>query len=595
VRTALRATAALLTATLVALGSLAAPVAAATLAPSAETSSDAAAKPSSAKIVIIVGPTHGLTNSNRQDADEAYAEALRWTDNVYRYYSPNALWSTIKPQLTGANIVVYLGHGNGWPSPYTYDPKYTTKDGFGLNDPSNRSDNVVKYYGEPYIDDLALAPGAVVILNHACYSSGSSEPGQPEPSLSVAKQRVDNFGAAFIRAKASAVIAAYKGSAANYIHSLFTMSGTVFEAWRATPGYHDHEISFASTRSSGRTAILDPDTAGGGGYNRSIVGSPGALVSTVVGQLPTDTDPSSFVVPGAAEVGSGGADLHASADDGSDVVAHLDASTHLRLLAQEAWWGAEGSPDAWYQAEAPDGTTGWARGYDLIPRDSMAPGFFELAVNHGQMYFGQTWRLDATLSETAEARVRLNAPDGTTIASRTVTGNALALSWDGTIDGVAGPNGKYRWTVNAVDAWGNAMPQKSGALWFRDNSVPGTYITLPPTRLLDTGLGIGTAAGPLPPSSPRTFPVAGQGGVPADATAVTGVLRVVYPTKSGYVTISPLPDATPATATVHFVASQLVATGVTMGLAPDGSLAVVYKGAAGGSVRLVFEVTGYYR
>ena len=26
-----------------------------------------------------------------------------------------------------------MGHGNGWPSPYTYDPNYTTKDGFGLN------------------------------------------------------------------------------------------------------------------------------------------------------------------------------------------------------------------------------------------------------------------------------------------------------------------------------------------------------------------------------------------------------------------------------------------------------------------------------
>ena len=33
----------------------------------------------------------------------------------------------------GASIVIYFGHGNGWPSPYTYDPKYTTKDGFGLN------------------------------------------------------------------------------------------------------------------------------------------------------------------------------------------------------------------------------------------------------------------------------------------------------------------------------------------------------------------------------------------------------------------------------------------------------------------------------
>ena len=75
-RSALRALAALLTATLIALGTLAAPAFAATTATAPEATSTSAAPVSDAKIVIIVGPTHGLTNSNRADADEAYAEAI---------------------------------------------------------------------------------------------------------------------------------------------------------------------------------------------------------------------------------------------------------------------------------------------------------------------------------------------------------------------------------------------------------------------------------------------------------------------------------------------------------------------------------------
>ena len=69
----------------------------------------------------------------RADADRAYAEAIKYTANVVKVYSPNATWARVKAATVGASVVIYFGHGNGWPSPYTYDPKYTTKDGFGLN------------------------------------------------------------------------------------------------------------------------------------------------------------------------------------------------------------------------------------------------------------------------------------------------------------------------------------------------------------------------------------------------------------------------------------------------------------------------------
>ena len=65
-----------------------------------------------------------------------------------------------------------------------------------------------KYYGEYYIRNyIQLATNAVVILNRLCYASGNSEPGRANPTKSVAQQRVDNFGAGFLRAGARAVFA----------------------------------------------------------------------------------------------------------------------------------------------------------------------------------------------------------------------------------------------------------------------------------------------------------------------------------------------------------------------------------------------------
>ena len=158
----------------------------------------AAAQTSTAKVVIIVGATHGATAGYRSDADQIYAEAIKYTPNVTKVYSPNATWSAVKAATNGANVVVYLGHGNGWPSPYPFDAAYATKDGFGLNATAGHGDSNNKYYGEPYIKTLTLAPNAVIFLFHLCYASGNSEPGKAAPTLTVAKQRVDNFGAGFL-------------------------------------------------------------------------------------------------------------------------------------------------------------------------------------------------------------------------------------------------------------------------------------------------------------------------------------------------------------------------------------------------------------
>jgi hypothetical protein len=268
----------------------------------------AAAQSSTAKVVIIVGATHGETAKYRSNADELYAEAIQHTPNVTRVYSPNATWAAVKAATTGANIVIYLGHGNGWPSPYTYDPLYATKDGFGLNATAGQGDYNNKYYGEPSIRSLDLAPNAIVFLHHLCYASGNSESSSNNPTLSVARQRVDNYGAAFLAAGASAVIADGHSHTGYYLRALFTTTQTLAQLWRAAPNYHGHDITFTPTRSTG-TAVLDPDTAGGtpSGYYRSIVGNLNVMSKEVLGvKLPPGVRgaPGVTIVPDHSTIGT---------------------------------------------------------------------------------------------------------------------------------------------------------------------------------------------------------------------------------------------------------------------------------------------------
>ncbi len=179
------------------------------------------------KVVVIVGPVESNTASYITSAKRYAAQARSYGATVVEIYSPNATWSKVKAAAQGAKVVIYLGHGNGSPSPYGAFSKYT-KDGFGLNSSAGRGNYNRKYYGEYYIrTGIKLAPNAVVILNRLCYASGNSEWGSPNPTKSTAKKRVDNYGAGFLRAGARAIFADGITSASYVLYGLFKTNRTM--------------------------------------------------------------------------------------------------------------------------------------------------------------------------------------------------------------------------------------------------------------------------------------------------------------------------------------------------------------------------------
>jgi len=230
-----------------------------------------AARPFAPKVVVVVGPVGGNTRRYIGRARILAAQARSYGARVVELYSPNATWARVRAAAAGANVVIYLGHGNGWPSGHgPFDP--ATKDGIGLNRTAGGGHANTKYYGESIIArSLDLAPDAVVILNHLCYASGNNEWGRGNPRRATAIARVDNYGAGFLRAGAAAVIADGLGSPGYVLRGLLRTDRTIRQIfWGAEGARRSRVVSFASRRTPGASALMDPYAPGR--YYRSVIG-----------------------------------------------------------------------------------------------------------------------------------------------------------------------------------------------------------------------------------------------------------------------------------------------------------------------------------
>ncbi|HEY4753159.1 MAG TPA: gliding motility-associated C-terminal domain-containing protein, partial [Candidatus Limnocylindrales bacterium] len=449
----------------------------------------ASAAGGSAKVVVVVGPVADHNAHYISDAHQIAAEARRFSSNVVEIDTPHATWSRVRAAAQGASVFVYLGHGNGWPSPY---PPFrtATQDGLGLDPAVGADGSAHVYYGEDYIRaNIRLAPNAVVLLYHLCYASGNSEPGLAEGTLATAKQRVDDYGAGFIGAGARAVFAEGHPDhpVVDYIRQLFTTNRTMDQIFRAAPTFHGHVLgAYASQRTPGLRYELDPESSSSAFY-RSLVGDLGMPASLVRAAPPASTGltPPDFVLPGAAEVvDDAGAALFstaaAAANPDGKAAGRLAVGTHLRITAEAA-----PMPDATrvFAVKVIGGTaSGFVRSSGLAPRDSSATVIW--SVDQSAAWLSpngdgnnERFAMTVRLSESATASIAIRDAAGHAVWKASQTGDFARFAWDlKSATGATVKDGTYTWSFSAHDGWGNAGVSRSGSFTV-DRTPPVTKVS----------------------------------------------------------------------------------------------------------------------
>ena len=473
--------------------------------------SSARAETPAAKAVFVVGPTNSLTDSNLADAarmaDQAAAEGM----DVRRVFFPEATWDNVLANVQGASLVVYMGHGYGWPSPYTNRLTESRQDGFGLNSFPGSGRAQYTYYGaRPIRESIRLAPNAVVMLVHGCYTAGNGEPGMAIPSQALARERVDNYASGFLAAGAGAVFAFGWNQQLNYPHALATTNSTMDELFSASGGGSPtgyvgwRDATLESTRTPGAMMHVDPHPTAG--YYRALTGNltmtaadwrAGAGQSPAPSPMPTEPPQIISLTAGSQSAGDAAAtpgtvsfhpngdgldeqlELHHTVTRASylDVTVRNDAGGAVRTFT--VWSAAGASASRWdgranAGAVVPDGQ------YTLtyVPRDqagatgepASASVLVLTAAALGNPTRSALFASDNdTLARATTFKVTLNQPcrvtwrivdaSGATVkslrAGEQVPAGTLSFSWDGRDDrGSWVPDGTYRSVVSAQTGLG---------------------------------------------------------------------------------------------------------------------------------------------
>ena len=279
------------------------------------------------KVVIIVGPVGSGTDNYRQNADQTAAAAEAAGATVVKVYSPNATWANVRAAVAGANIVIYMGHGNGYPSPYSTTENRDRVNGWGLNrtagvgDGDNWSTTMV-YCGEKAIlgtltssdgaaqwsycggstntDGISPAPNWVMIYGNACYAPGAGESWDTPATESVAYERVRNYSYPALAAGASAYYASDLGTADLVTDILQNPSLTWTDITRMKNGYDEAaQRHFAHPDVANAEVWIQRTSRWGGGsldYLFAFAGNPLAKPEGGFGATsPVATSPSTYV------------------------------------------------------------------------------------------------------------------------------------------------------------------------------------------------------------------------------------------------------------------------------------------------------------
>jgi hypothetical protein len=539
------------------------------------------------KVVIIVGPTGAQTQDYRQRGDSYAATAAAAGATVVKVYSPNATWANVKAAVDGANIIIYLGHGNGFPNPYGSTELTDRHNGWGLNRTTTNGDSDVwggtsgtmAYCGEKVLrglltasddsirlnycggtanDGITPAPNWVMIYSNACYAPGAGEGSDVPATEAVALQRVRNFSYPALALGAGAYYATDFGANGIVDNILRNPTMSFAEIAERANGYDlSAQRHFDHPDLAGnRIWIQNSGAATSGSYKLAYAGrlglTPSGSTVAYVEPKPTGTTDFIFDVTG----------YFSSSTSGSTYV----PLTPARLLDSRFGNGLSGK----FGANLP--RTFQVSGRGGVPANAVAvTGNFTVTnqTNAGAAFLGPNSTANPSTS-TINFPVGDNRANGVTLALG--SGGSLSATYlasSGTADFV-------------FDVTGYFVPDQSGS----------TYLPLTPARLLDSRFANGLS-GKFSANTPRTFQVSGRGGVPSGAVAVTGNFTVTNQNMAGAGFLGPNSTATPTTSTINFPVGDSRANGVTLALGAGGTLSATYM-AAGGSADFIFDVTGYF-
>ena len=205
--------------------------------------------------------------------------------------------------------------------------------------------------------------------------------------------------------------------------------------------------------------------------------------------------------------------------------------------------------------------------------------------NHNQSF---TW---STAPGAATYRFQTStAADFTSLKESVAT---VMTSWHPQI---AYTDGTYYWRVLTLDGAGNTTATSQVRTFTHGPPPPAPvyYHPLTPTRILNSKPGVGNR-GPYTtkwgPNVTRTVPVAGLGGVPADAEAVAVNVAVTGTTAASFLNIWPNGQSQTLASTINWKAGDTIANAATFKVGTANSVKI--RNAAG-FTDVVFDVVGYY-
>ncbi|MFE2236809.1 hypothetical protein ACFXA4_30175 [Streptomyces sp. NPDC059442] len=198
---------------------------------------------------------------------------------------------------------------------------------------------------------------------------------------------------------------------------------------------------------------------------------------------------------------------------------------------------------------------------------------------------------------------RLTVKDRNGVVVRTTGGDrgqaaAVRATWNGQdTQGRAVLDGDYTWSLEVLPLGGTAPADQktlTGTVRVSGSSattLPGTYVPLTPTRIMDTRSGLGAPQGKLNADGVTRVKVTGTAGVPSTTvTAVVLNVTATNATASSFVSVYPNTMPRTAASNLNFPAGRTTANLVTVPVV-NGYVEFYNKN---GEVDLLADVAGYY-